>query len=416
MPPLEASRGLALNPIFNLLSLAVISKRAKTRKYQAFSLWLILLSFLGAAHAADRQQVYWAGFAFTGDQSSRASVAPHAVSSIEGRSVEALNQALSGALQVRRPANFLIIQDQLAKLDGSTSATVLAAALDRETVSVEPIGGRYKLLVELAFQALFFDFREKQVLASYPVTLQYIDLLDVPPTRQQIETVFEKKLYGAGVSDLPQAFAQALAGVQLPDAAMKRLQVGTVDLSAEAQASLPLPEMMAPLRITLANEFSKLLSSQTGVGLLPPSMGEAIGGAMSLRFDDQRVYQLKIPEADYLIKLRVDRFANRVLDETPVAKNLLFGVVFNVAVVEPLSGRAFFDQPLRKGATKTVPVTQAEVDVWAAQYETLLTGLDAFSGAAAGRVDPKWLAAQQPGGNPLKKQISSLQELVESCR
>ncbi len=405
-----------MNRIFNLFSPIVIFWGAKGRRCQAFSLWLILLAWFGVAHAADPQQVYWAGFAFTGDQSSRASVAPHAVSSIERRSVESLNQTLSGALQARRPANLLIIQDQLAKLDGSTSATVLAAALDRETVSVEPIGGKYKLLVELAFQALFFDFREKQVVASYPVTLQYIDLLDASPTRQQIDAVFEKKLYGAGTNDLSQAFAKTLASVQLPDAAMKRLQVGAVDLSDEAQASLPLPEMNASLRITLANEFSKLLSSQTGVGLLPPSMGEAIGGAMSLRFDDQRVYQLKIPEADYLIKLRVDRFASRVLDETPVARSLLFGAVYNVAVVEPLSGRAFFDQPLRKGATKTVPVTQAEVDVWAAQYETLLTGLDAFSSAAAGRVDPKWLAAQQPGGNSLKKQISSLQELIKSCR
>jgi hypothetical protein len=62
-----------------------------------------------------------------------------------------------------------------------------------------------------------------------------------------------------------------------------------------------------------------------------------------------------------------------------VAKNLLLGAVFNIAVIEPLSGKVFFDQQLRKGATKTVPVTQAAVDVWAAQYETLLVGLDALS-------------------------------------
>jgi len=388
---------------------------ARNKKYQ-LSLWLILFSCFGTAGAAEQQQVYWAGFAFTGEQSNRTSVAPHAASSIDRRGVESLNQALTSALQSRRPAHFQVIHDQLAKLDGSTSATVLAAALDRETVSVEPIGGKYKLLAELAFQAIFFDFREMQIVASYPITLQYIDLLDARPTQQQIGAVVEKKLYGSGNSDLPQALAQALATVQLPEAAMKRMQVGVVELSDEVRTSLPLPEMALPLQGTLANEFSKLLASQTGIGLLPPSMGEAIGGAMSLRFDDQRVYTLKIPEADYLVKLRVDRVASRVLDETSVAKNLLLGAVFNIAVIEPLSGKVFFDQQLRKGATKTVPVTQAAVDVWAAQYETLLVGLDAFSSAAAGRADPKWLAAQQPGGNPLKKQISSLQELVSSCR
>jgi hypothetical protein len=61
-------------------------------------------------------------------------------------------------LQSRRPAHFQVIHDQLAKLDGSTSATVLAAALDRETVSVEPIGGKYKLLAELSISGDFFRF------------------------------------------------------------------------------------------------------------------------------------------------------------------------------------------------------------------------------------------------------------------
>jgi hypothetical protein len=84
-----------------------------------------------------------------------------------------------------------------------------------------------------------------------------------------------EKLYGSGNSDLPQALAQALATVQLPEAAMKRMQVGVVELSDEVRTSL-LPEMALPLQGTLANEFSKLLASQTGIGLLPPSMGEAI--------------------------------------------------------------------------------------------------------------------------------------------
>ncbi|WP_449447623.1 hypothetical protein [Thermomonas brevis] len=386
------------------------------KKFLSLPFWIFSLLCAGLAQAADSQPVYWAGFGFTGDAASRARIAPHSTVVIENKSVEALNQALTAAQRDRPPAHLQIISNQLAKLDGSTSATVLAAALDRETTSIEPIGSKYKLLVEIAVQALFFDFREKQVIASYPVTLQYIDLLDAAPTDAQINAIFAKKLYGDGASDLPLAFARALLSVQLPNAAMKRLQIAAVEFSDAAKASLPSPELDAPVRMTLANEFSKLLSSGTGIGLLPPSMGEAIGGAMALRFSDQRVYRLKIPSADYLVKLRVDRFASRVIEETVSMRNFLFGAVFNVAVVEPLSGRSYFDQPLRKGATKVVPATQAEIDAWAAQYETLLNGLDAFSNAAAGRVDPKWLAAQQPGGSPLKKQLSSLQELISSCR
>ena len=118
---------------------------ASYTKYLTLAIWLICLLCTTAAQATDSQSVYWAGFAFTGDSVSRASVAPYSALTIKNKGVEALNQSLSVALRKRPPAHLQIISDQLAKLDGSTSATVLAAALDRETTSVEPIGGKYKL-------------------------------------------------------------------------------------------------------------------------------------------------------------------------------------------------------------------------------------------------------------------------------
>uniref|UniRef100_UPI00203FDB28 hypothetical protein n=1 Tax=Enterobacter hormaechei TaxID=158836 RepID=UPI00203FDB28 len=69
----------------------------------------------------------------------------------------------------------------------------------------------------------------------------------------------------------------------------------------------------APLRATLAHELSKTLSSNTGVGLLPPASGQAIGGAMAARFADGKVYQMKIPEPDYVINLLVDALKNGVI-------------------------------------------------------------------------------------------------------
>ncbi|MBN8802800.1 MAG: rod shape-determining protein MreD [Stenotrophomonas acidaminiphila] len=150
-----------------------------------------------AVQAADKsQQAYWAGFAYTADAAAVQATTPHAHAVLERRGLVPLNQVLAQSLKRRAPAHLELIDQPVAMLDGTTSATVLAAALDRELVSVEPIGGQYKVLVEVALQALFFDFRERQVIASYPLTLQRIDVQDYRPDNDDIDAIVADLLYG----------------------------------------------------------------------------------------------------------------------------------------------------------------------------------------------------------------------------
>jgi len=386
----------------------------------AFACILVLLLAVLAPKvlATDgERRVYWAGFAFTGDQASVAVASPHSARVIDNLGASAINQTLSRNLQLRPPQYLQLIEQPVAMLDGSTSATVLAAALDRELVSIEAIGGQYKLLVEVALQALFFDFRERQVIASFPITLQRIDVRDTRPSTDEIDAIVAGLLSGNAATDLPQVLASTLGNARLPNASMRRLQVGSVSLSDASRTKLPAAHWEALLPPTLAHELSKSIAANTGVALLPPAAGQAIGGAMAARFADGKVYQLKIPEPDYVISLTVDALKEGVISETPAMKTWLFGAFFTISVREPLSGKVYFEQPLRKGASKIVPVTQDELDLWSARYETLLAGLDAFAGASAGRAEAgNWLGEQKPGGRPLQQQTKSLQELIKSCR
>ena len=394
------------------------TKRTRARSAWLWVCGLVVVFASGATQAADKsQQAYWAGFAYTADQSAVKASTPRTAAVLEARGLPMLNKALWARLSTQKPTQLELIDQPLAMLDGTTSATVLAAALDRELVSVEPIGNQYKVLVEVALQALFFDFRERQVVASYPITLQRIDVQDYRPDTDDVDAIIADLLYGNAATSLPQVLAATLNPAKLPDASVRRLQVGEVTLSDAARAKLPDPALEPVLRATLAHELSKAVSSNTGIGLLPPATGQAIGGAMAARFADGKVYQLKIPEADYVIKFTLDAMKHGVINETPAVKTMLFGAFFNVSVVEPFSGKVFFDQPLRKGATKVVPVTQWQVDQWSASYETVLAGLDAFAGAAAKRADSRaWLDEQKPGGKPLQQQTQALQELIKSCR
>ena len=172
---------------------------------------------------------------------------------------------------------------------------------------------------------------------------------DYRPDNDDIDAIVADLLYGGADTSLSQVLAASLAQARLPDAAVRRLQVGGVTLSDAARAKLPDPKWEAPLRATLAHELSKTLSSNTGVGLLPPASGQAIGGAMAARFADGKVYQLKIPEPDYVIQLQVDALKNGVIEETPAMKTMLFGAFFTAKVSEPFSGKVYFEQPLRRG-------------------------------------------------------------------
>lgn len=370
------------------------------------------------AHAADKsQQAYWAGFAFTGEQAAVQAATPHTAAALEAHGLGALNQVLNTALKRTPPASLHLIDQAQARLDGSTSAVVLAAALDREMVSIEPIGNQYKVLIEVALQALFFDFREQQVIASYPMTLQRIDVLDRKPGETEVQAAIADLLYGGSATDLPQVLAATLHPVRLPNAAVKRLQVSGVSLSDAFVEKMPESSQADLVRASLALELSKALASNTGVGLLPPNSGAAIGGAMAARFADGKVYQLKIPAPDYVISLDVDAMKSGVVEQTAAMRTLLFGAFYSISVKEPYSGKVFYDQALRKGATKVVPATQQEVDQWSAGYETLLAGLDIFAGSAASRHDARqWLREQKPGGRALDQQTQTLQELIKSCR
>lgn len=380
--------------------------------------WAFALLFVAAfSPSAFAQQVYWAGFAYTGDQATVAAATPRSAATAAKLGLPAINKTLWQAIATAKPDGLQLIDQPLAMLDGSTSATVLAASLDRELVSVEPIGDQYKLLVEVALQALFFDFRERQVIASYPITLQRIDIRDQRPTPNEVEAIVGGLLQGNAATDLPQQLAITIAKAKLPNASIRRLQVGTITLADAVRGKLPDPQWDTMLPPTLAHELSKAIATSTGVALLPPAAGQAIGGAMAARFADGKVYQLKIPEPDYVINLQIDALKEGVIAETPAMKTWLFGAFFTASVREPFSGKVFFEQALRKGATKIVPASQGDIDLWSARYETLLAGLSALAGASAGLPESRtWLDEQKPGGKPLQQQTKALQELIKSCR
>ena len=66
----------------------------------------------------------------------------------------------------------------------------------------------------------------------------------------------------------------------------------------------------------LASQFSASMSQGLRIPVLPFTKGQAIGGAMALRFADAEALQLELPPADYYVDLGLLGFNKKIMKQT----------------------------------------------------------------------------------------------------
>ncbi|WP_146742256.1 hypothetical protein [Oleiagrimonas sp. MCCC 1A03011] len=382
---------------------------------------VVLLCFLGAlscASAQDASHVYFAGVAYTSDAADITSTYPHISEALSADGTVRLDGDLHRLLS-DQSLPLKISFDSLGSTSDEQKATALALAIDRESTSVERIGNTYKVRVEIGAQALFFNFKDKQILGGFPFTLEYIDARDTPPSDAYIKGLYQSLIFGAsGRPSLESEFVKTIQRAHVPDASIRHLRVGKVTLSPRTikyLARVAPNENITALKQQVAQEFGKFLATNQGISLLPYSSNQALGGSMPARFAEGDAYQLKIPDADYDIALNVAGFKKIARSSDAAATVYLYGAFVDVKVTEPLSGHVYFAQRMRQGASKIVPVSQKATDDWAASYETLLMLFNNFTKSISTPGAP-WVHSAMPKGRDVEKQLSTLRELIKSCR
>jgi hypothetical protein len=362
--------------------------------------------------------VYFGGVAFTGDAANTPHEFPHLSRLLDAAGSAQVNANIRRQLQAH-PGPIKLVFDQLGSIKDANRSTALALAIDRETSSVEHIGSDYKVRLEIAAQLLFFDFKEKQVLGGFPLIIDFVDVRGAPPTDDDIEKGFEHMVLGAADEhSLGNEFVNALDHASVPQAASRHIRVSSVTMADKSREyvrqAAPSIDQSA-LRTQIAQEFGKYLAANQKLAILPYSSNQALGSSMAARFVEGEAYELKIPEADYNISLDVAGFKKIEQGRNNVETLYIYGAFLNVVVSEPLSGKVYFSQLLKQGSSKHVPVTQSSVDDWAASYETLLLLLNNFTQAPSNPTS-QWVKSGLPEGGDAKTQLSSLAELIKSCR
>lgn len=397
--------------------MSVFSPGASVRR---FFLWLAWLVCSQSAFAQQAPEVAFAGFAYSGSASTMAARFPHSQRYEEELQTAgtSMGQNLRRLLDATPPSHLKIVS-QIEALKGRDQALAVALVIGSETVSVEQLGNAYKLMVLIRGQAMFFDFKSMNVLRAYPVSFAYIDLLDHPPTADEV--LARVKLVYQGTGDkagVLARFAQSVAKAQIPPEVPRFLQVTSVQLKPEALEVLPAYIKSEPgaAETWAADLVSEAISTRVGVPIVPYAKGYAIGNVMSMRISDGTVFELKLPQPDYEIKVELSGFRKLKFSEVQGgASSFVYGAYAQVHIEEPLNRKAYLSTALKNGETRVIPASQRHVDDFPHFYDAVNGLFVKLAQAMDGKGDEKWLRSAA-SAKDIDLQIKSTRELMKQCK
>lgn len=388
--------------------------RALTARSLAIA--LLVLARSASGHAVD---VYFAGFAFLGEDQYISQNYPHslALSQTMSGDVSEFDKVLAERMQGIRNPSYNLKFGELARLGpDSPSTLVLAFTLDREAVSTEQVDDVHKVMVTLSAQALFVDFRTMSIVATYPVVARYTDGLKQAPSADDVRRIVRDLYLGKLGVNIFDDFVDTLTGITLNANVANKVQVTDVEIGADARPFLPgyLLADEANAKAFVAQQFSKALSKNQRIPVLPYVKGQAIGNKMSQRFADGRVYSLAIPKPDYSISLSLSKFKKVDYARSAAGSSFIYGSFLGVKAGIPELGKVYFDATIKYGATKVVSAEQSSVDDWPAFEASLLILMEEFT-KALNTPRPEW-AETFAGNKALAGDMKTLEEKLQSCR
>ncbi|MEK9876883.1 MAG: hypothetical protein VW684_09505, partial [Betaproteobacteria bacterium] len=259
------------------------------RFFAAIMAGLLGLPLVGSAQASP-QTIYWAGVAFVGNASDIAERNPYLAEWVDETGLLELNQRAWSELQ-KVERNDLEFSTDLGRSE-SGNAIAMALALDFEQINGYHITQLNSFCVpnaQIYAQILTFDMTESKLLSSFPIKSKRIRDCEENTqslSKQKALAWVDELMVGEGDS-LMSVFPRAVSRLPLNRGWMFNIKVGEValgDFTKRALEENNIPE--DAYKRWLAAQVTSNMSEKLEIPVLPYSLGQAIGGAMPLRFSE----------------------------------------------------------------------------------------------------------------------------------
>ena len=337
--------------------------------------FLTFVVLIGTAPArGDTQGLVYAGAAFQGDYAQRAERTPYAAA-LFGEAQDSGQSQIDAQLETLLAANYTGDRPLLdsAVSVGNSSGLALSFAVAGESVESLRYGDQHLYVYRALASVLLFDFERKVLVANYPVMVQFQDLTAEPRSEEAHEAVFRDIYLGTGERSLLTAWVERLNRVTVRETLPAYLALGSLTLEEPLKAALPEAVTEARYLTETAQLFESLLADLTGVSFVPYSTGEAVGRVMPLAFQDARVFQLTLPEPNFVFDVTLEPFKHLEQKSRSTVKHA-FGAFADIRFSLQATGfkKTFLEARFRNiNQLAFLEKDAVALDVWQSQQSTL---------------------------------------------
>lgn len=240
----------------------------------------------------------------------------------------------------------------------------------------------YRIEVLVGVDAIFFDFKTKKIVASYPIMLSVSDLLETKPSEANIYKMFAK-MFGDSPYYLNKVngnifdfFIGKLNIINLASANNISIGVKNVVLEAEAKSNilkLNLGDEEGSKKI-LANMFNSKISSKFNIPLMPYTNGAPVFVNMAnsyMESSDLMQIVLEVPDPTYEISLIFEKLMSKKTKEKQGMGIYFFGAFGYVGMNIKGSSKQAINR-FKNGFSKTYVLGQEHNWSFNADYMTAL--------------------------------------------
>lgn len=336
----------------------------------------------------EKRTVHFAGVAYLGKYNLLEQNYPNALS-LNKTQLNGQGQLDFKFIQSVRSSQpkYLNIDFGLANTQKSQSM-VMALAIERESVSTEIIGKHRKIIAEVSAQLFFFDFESMSLIANVPLS---IAKNHVVPAEQNYESeilpLFSDLYLGTAhksSKNLLSLAVKTLENVSPDQSTGLRFQLESVSLNKNVTSLLP--QSLSETRFSqfVGQYFSARLANQYSVTVLPFTKGYGIGNQMAGRFSNGTVFNIGVPEPDYVFSINVTG-----LKKAPLNENLMYAARIKFDLTEKTQRKRFLDGHFQMAVAKLVMDSQSEIDDWGAYHDAIEVLIDDLI-KQLGEPDKKW--------------------------
>lgn len=323
-------------------------------------------------------KLYFAGFSFTGDYENKKDVFKY-FRKLGDKKISNFFINIAQNLDTRY---FDLLADpdknKLIKLKDN-DANILAFAITHEDFAIEKSynSGQEIGFYEAYFNIIIYDFNNRNLLTSIPVSVHLTISRPNKISTQDILSEIQKLYFGEGNRIENSLFFDDIQN-KLKNLKIKRKytnKVGVTKTFIESDAKKMLPSYFKNNLNAYKNYVSQVLltnlSKHNDLAFVPYNEGELYGKTLKLRFVNQRlIHNVYLPDPDIHIYLKIMNFKNVLAEENASEKLFYYASYINVKFIQPelyemnAEQGTYFNENLRGVQKETIPKGIARVDDW----------------------------------------------------